>query len=184
MGFHTFDADRADKLEDVSRFRYCSRDELVAHLAVDEEAVVADLGSGTGFYTDEVAPFVGSIYAVDVQSEMHDYYRSKGVPENVDLITSDIESLPFETGELDGAFSTMTFHEFVSPESLRELHRVTAEGGRVAVVDWTAQGTGDAGPPLDERYDAAVTTEKFHDADFDVVHSRERPDTFVVVAEV
>jgi len=182
MGFHTFDVDRADELEDVSRFRYCSRDELVGHMAVGPEAVVADLGSGTGFYTDEVAPFVGSVYAVDVQPEMHDRYRAKGLPENVDPVTSDVASLPLADGELDAAFSTMTFHEFATPESLRELDRVTADGGRVVTVDWTAQGTGDPGPPLDERYDAATAVEKFRAAGFTIDHSVERPDTFVVVA--
>ncbi|MFC6976775.1 class I SAM-dependent methyltransferase [Halomicroarcula sp. GCM10025709] len=184
MGFHTFDADRADNLEDVSRFRYCSRDELIGHMAVGREAVVADLGSGTGFYTDEIAPFVGTVYAVDVQQAMHDYYRSKGLPENVEPVTSDIASLPFADGELDAAVSTMTFHEFATPESLAELHRVTADGGRVVVADWTARGTGDAGPPLDERYDAAVAAEQFRDAGFTVTHEMERPDTFVVVATV
>ena len=182
MGFHTFDVDRADDLEDVSRFRYCSRDERVGGMAVGRDAVVADLGSGTGFYTDEIAPFVGTVYAVDVQAAMHDYYRSKGLPENVEPVTSDVASLPFADDELDAAVSTMTFHEFATPESLGELHRVTAPGGRVVVVDWTAQGTGEPGPPRDERYDAAIAAEKFEDAGFTIEQERERPDTFVVVA--
>ena len=48
MGYHTFDVDRADALEDPDRFRYCSAEELIAALAVSPDAVVADLGSGTG----------------------------------------------------------------------------------------------------------------------------------------
>ncbi|MFC7020623.1 MULTISPECIES: class I SAM-dependent methyltransferase [Haloarcula] len=182
MGFHTFDADKAALLDDVSRFRYCSRDELVGHLACDPTATVADLGSGTGFYTDEVAPFVGTVYAVDVQAEMHDWHRGNGVPANVDLVTSDVASLPFDDGHLDAAFSTMTFHEFASPEALTELRRVLADGGRVVTVDWSANGTGDAGPHMDERFSAAETGAQFEAAGFDVPVTQERPDTLLVVA--
>src|SRR6056297_3512960 len=119
MGFHTFDAESADRLEDVSRYRYLSREELVAALgagadgqvSADGDATlgrVADLGSGTGFYTDDVAPFADEVRAVDVQSAMHDRYREKGVPENVEFVTADVGDLPFPDGDLDAAVSTMT----------------------------------------------------------------------------
>lgn len=182
VGFHTFDPDRADKLEDVSRFRFCSREELVGHLHCTRESIVADFGSGTGFYTDEIAPFVGRLYAVDVQSAMHDHYREKGVPSNVSLVTSEIESVPFTDGELDAVFSTMTFHEFASPAALEELARILTDGGRVVIVDWTAAGSGDDGPPLDERYDLDTAIEQFEDAEFEVEFAQERPETFVIVA--
>lgn len=182
MGFHTFDPERAHLLEDVSRFRFCSRDELVGHLECGPESVVADLGSGTGFYTSEVAPFAGTLYAVDVQSEMHDLYRENGVPANVELVTSGIGSLPFDDGHLDATFSTMTFHEYATPDALGELHRVLADGGRAVTVDWSANGTGDEGPPLDERYDVETGVDLFEEAGFDVTFAQERPDTLVIVA--
>ncbi|WP_247000383.1 class I SAM-dependent methyltransferase [Halosolutus gelatinilyticus] len=112
MGFHTYPIERADALEDPSRYRYCSREELLAALDPTPTDVVADLGSGTGFYTDDVAPFVETIYAVDVQSAMHDRYREKGAPENVEFVTSEVSSLPFADDHLDAAFSTMTHHEY------------------------------------------------------------------------
>ncbi len=78
MGFHTFPTDRADKLEDPSRYRFCSREELLEMLDLESDFVVADLGSGTGFYSREVAPFAETLYAVDVQEEMHEYHREVG----------------------------------------------------------------------------------------------------------
>jgi hypothetical protein len=129
MGFHTFDADRAEKLEDEARYRYLSREELVDAVEPDPDEVLADLGSGTGFYTDDVAPFVGAIRAVDLQRAMHDRYREKGPPENVSLVTADVADLPFADAELDGAFSTMTFHEFASETALSEVARVLRPGG-------------------------------------------------------
>ena len=183
MGFHTFDPGRADKLEDVSRYRYLSREELIAALDPEPTDSVADLGSGTGFYTDEVAPFAGDVRAVDLQAEMHELYREKGVPENVALVTADVADLPFADGELDAAFSTMTFHEFASEAALTEVARVLREGGRFVVADWTANGDGESGPPLDERYDQATAVELLEGAGFEVSQADERPETLFVVGQ-
>ena len=183
MGFHTFDPGRADKLEDVSRYRYLSREELVGAIGPEPTDSVADLGSGTGFYTDEVAPFAGDVRAVDLLSEMHELYREKGVPENVALVTADVADLPFADGELDAAFSTMTFHEFASEAALAEVARVLRAGGRFVVADWTANGDGENGPPLDERYDRDAAVELLEGAGFEVVRADERPETLFVVGK-
>jgi len=184
MGFHTYDPDRAENLEDVTRFRYCSREELLEGLGVERtgEATVADVGSGTGFYTDEIAPYVGRMYAVDVQPEMHDHYRANGVPENVSLVTAEAADLPFSDDELDGAFSTMTYHEFASEAALDELRRALAPGAPLVTVDWSATGEGARGPPTDERYDRARAVDHHEAVGFTVERAATRPETFVVVA--
>ena len=191
MGFHTFDPESADKLEDDARYRYLSREELVAALSLDADGseAVADFGSGTGFYTDDVAPFAGEVRAVDLQEEMHELYREKGVPENVSLVTADVGDLPFGDGELDAAFSTMTFHEFAGSggdgESGAEVEiaRVLRDGGRFVVGDWSANGEGERGPPVAERYDRDEAVELLEAAGFEVVRADERPETFLLVAE-
>ncbi|WP_136589173.1 class I SAM-dependent methyltransferase [Salinigranum halophilum] len=181
MAFHTFDADRADDLEKPGRYRFCSREELLDLLAPTSGDVVADLGSGTGFYTDEVAPFVDTLYAVDVQSEMHDRYREKGVPDGVELVTAEVSDLPFPDDTLDAAFSTMTYHEFATDEALAELARVVRPGGRVVTVDWSARGDAVDGPPVDERYGLGDAVTAFADAGFATVRATERRETFVSV---
>lgn len=182
MGFHTYPIDQADALEDPARYRYCSREELLGALDPEPDAVVADLGSGTGFYTDDVAPFVGTLHAVDVQTEMHDTYREKGVPENVSLVTAAIDSLPFDDGRLDAAYSTMTHHEYASDDALAELARVLADGGRLVTVDWSAEGDRESGPPTDERYALGDAVAGLERAGFVIDRARERPETFAVTA--
>ncbi|CAI50152.2 probable S-adenosylmethionine-dependent methyltransferase [Natronomonas pharaonis DSM 2160] len=184
MGHHTFDSDRAAQLEEAGRrYRYLSRDELLGALAPDGDEVVADLGSGTGFYTDDIAPHVGGVHAVDIQEQMHEFYREKGVPENVSLVTSGIADLPFEPGALDAAVSTMTYHEFASDEALAELTRVLADGGRFVVADWRAGGNGEAGPPLDERYSATAAADALAAAGFERRREETRPETFLLVVQ-
>ena len=201
MAFHTFDIEKADRLDDPERYRFCSREELVAALdlaadAADDradtddaaeatdatDATVADLGSGTGFYTDDVAPYAGHVYGVDIQSEMHDLYREKGVSENVTLVTSGIEMLPFDDDALEAAFSTMTYHEFATPAALAELARVLAPGGRLVTVDWARDGDGADGPPVAERFTSVEAATTMREAGFTIVSASLRRETFAIIA--
>ncbi|WP_434521671.1 class I SAM-dependent methyltransferase [Halorubrum sp. AS12] len=182
MGFHTFDADQAERLERPDRYRWVSAEEVVGPLIETDAEVVADLGSGTGFYTDDVAARVETVYGVDVQPEIHDRYREKGTPANVELVASDVADLPFADDELDGAFSTMTYHEFASPDAIAEIARVLREDGRLVVFDWSADGDGDHGPPVDERFTAGDARDALVDAGFDVARAETRTETFALVA--
>ncbi|MDQ2052863.1 class I SAM-dependent methyltransferase [Natronolimnohabitans sp. A-GB9] len=182
MGFHTFPTDRADALEDPSRYRFCSREELVEMLALESDDVVADLGSGTGFYSREVAPFVETLYAVDVQEEMHERHREEGVSESVELVAAGVGSLPFADDELDAAFSIMTHHEYADDETMAELARVIRPGGRLVTVDWSATGSGEDGPSVDERFGPDDVTNHLEAADFTVERVHDRPETLAVVA--
>jgi ubiquinone/menaquinone biosynthesis C-methylase UbiE len=179
MGYHTFDPERADKLEEDDRYRWCSGEELLTQISPDETATVADLGSGTGFYTDVVSPHVDTVHAVDVQPEMHERYEQKGVPSNVTLVEASIEELPLEDDALDVAFSTMTYHEFSGEDSMAELARVVRPGGRLVTVDWTASGSGQAGPPLAERHTLDHAVAEITTAGFTVDQAVSRTETFV-----
>ncbi|MFC7141702.1 class I SAM-dependent methyltransferase [Halosimplex aquaticum] len=181
MGHHTFPAEDADRLEDAARrYRHCSAEELLWAIDPDAGDRVVDLGSGTGFYTDDVAPHVGEVYAVDVQAAMHDRYREKGVPENVTLVTSGADELPFDDDALDAAFATMTYHELPG-SAVAEVARVLRPGGQFAVVDWSAEGAGASGPPVEERYDADHAAAALRDAGFAIEFRATRSETFVLV---
>ncbi len=182
MGFHTFDPDEVERLTGSDRFRFCSREELLEPLPRGPEAAVVDLGSGVGFYTDELAPFVGRLHALDLQPEMHEHYRERGVPDNVVLETAAADALPFGDDAIQGAVSTMTFHESTTEAAMTELARVLRAGAPAVVVDWSRDGRGGAGPPLDERFDAARAREFFESAGFEVRLASERSETFRVVA--
>lgn len=182
MDQHTFDPGGADHLEDVSRYAYLSIDELLAAIDPDPDATVADLGSGTGFYTRSVAPHVGRILAIDLQADMHAAFADHGVPVNVDRVTAIVDAVPVRTDALDGVYSTMTYHEFAGADARAELARIVRPEGRLAIADWSAAGTGERGPPLSGRYDAATVAEHLEDAGFDVDRAVDRRETLVVVA--
>ena len=182
MGYHTFDVNRAEGLEDPDRYRWVSAEELIGAVEPVGDDVVADLGSGTGFYTDDVAPHVCSVYAVNLQAEMHEFYQEKGSPDTVEFVESDVADLPLTDDALDAAFSTMTYHEFASDDAVAELTRVLRSDGRLVIFDWSAEGDGENGPPTNERFGVGDTAEALKAAGFEVVRADTRTETFVLVA--
>ncbi|MFB6096790.1 MAG: class I SAM-dependent methyltransferase [Haloferacaceae archaeon] len=175
--------EKADRLEDPIQYRYLSAEDVYTLLEPEPDWVVADLGSGTGFFTDEVAPWVELVYAVDIHQAMQDAYREKGVPDNVELVTTDVSFLPFDGGDLDAALSLRTFHHGVA-DALEEIARVIRPGGRLVVVDWSATGAGDRdrGPDPEDCYDLATAQSLLLEAGFEIRSARERRETFAVVA--
>lgn len=175
-------ADRMERLEDPDTFRYLSGEELRALLNPAPDWTVADLGSGTGLYTAELAPVVETLYAVDIRQQMHERYRSNGIAENVELLTADMAALPFSRNKLDGAVSTRTFHHGLD-ESLDEVARSMRPGGRLVIVDWSSTGAGEREKGRDEEYFDPVTVQSLLlEAGFTIQLARERRETFVVVA--
>lgn len=184
MGFHTFDAAGADRLSDPERYQWCSVEELLTLLAPHEAATVLDLGSGTGFYTDDVARQAGTVVAVDIQPAMHARYGDAGMPSNVRPVTAAIRDLPLAADAVDAVFSTMTYHEFADDAAMAEIARVLRPGGRLLTVDWSRNGSGVAGPPLDERYDLANAVEAASKVGLTVDHAVSRTETFVCRARL
>lgn len=182
-GYET--GEKADRLEEASQYRYLSAEEVFGLLQPEPAWTVADLGSGTGFYTDDVAPTVERVYAVDLHEAMQDAYREKGVPSNVELVTSDVRDLPLEDDAVDAALSLRTFHHGVA-DALSEVGRVLRPGGRFVVVDWSATGTGDRdrGPDPADCYDVAEAAGLLLDAGFRVRDATDRRETFAIVASL
>lgn len=182
MGHHVFDPSNAERLEDPARFRFCSREELLQHLPRNSDSRILDVGSGSGFYTEELAPFLGNVVGLDLHHTMHTRYVDRGVADNVSLVTGEAESLPFRDETFDGVVSTMTFHESATNDSLEELHRTMRKDAPVVIVDWSGNGGGEAGPPTDERYDVIEACRLLVTAGFTIRIAAERTETFLVVA--
>ena len=127
------DSKRAEMLEKEDRYRILSREEILGEIEKGE--TVADIGSGTGFFTDDMAETAGKVYGVDFQEGMHQYYREKGLPENVELIHSKASKVELEG--LDIVFSILSLHEIDLEKTLEKLSDALKEDGKVFIVDWS-----------------------------------------------
>ena len=174
---HIIDAEKAGKLEDESRYRFLSREQLLKH--IDKGDTVIEIGSGTGFYTDDLAEKAGKVYAIDFQKEMHEYYREKGIPENVELVHSKASDIDIE--EADTIVSIFSFHEIDAEKALKQFSEVLEKSGKLLIIDWSREGSVENGPPLDKRFNAEEAS-KLVSGFFEVEKAVEREDTFLVEA--
>ena len=101
---------------------------------------VLEVGPGTGYYTLDVAEWVGpdgSVDILDLQQEMLDHTMRRGGERNLDNINptqADATALPFEDGTYDAAYLVTVLGEIPDQDAaLRELARVLKPGGRLVV---------------------------------------------------
>jgi ubiquinone/menaquinone biosynthesis C-methylase UbiE len=104
---------------------------------------VADLGSGSGYFTLRLARAVGPegrVYAVDVDPEMNEYLKQRVAQEglaNVEVILGRFEDPLLPDGGVDLVLVVDTYHHLEDrPAYFRNLQRDLAPGGRVAVIDF------------------------------------------------
>lgn len=183
-----FPAQHAHRLNDTRRLHDQVSEKDLAHLLeLRGTEDIADLGSGTGFYTDRIAALTtGTVYALEVQPEMNVAYRERGVPANVRLVLGDMTAFTLPPASIDVACTIATWHEVGEDFDLPGLLEILRPQGRLVVVDWRrdADSLG-GGPPVNLRYTkeevaaelapffAEITTENVGYSMFAVVARRE-----------
>ncbi len=116
---------------------------VVASLGIEPGDRVADLGSGSCYFTLRLAEAVGPtgrVYAVDVDAAMNEYLRERvkeaGV-RNVEVIDGKFEDPLLPDGRIDLIFSANTYHHLQDrSEYFRNVRRDLALGGRIAIIDY------------------------------------------------
>ena len=117
-----------------------TRERLKEVLAVSPGERILEVGPGTGYYTLDVAEWLGERGAVDildVQQEMLDHTMGRAAERGVTNVTptqSDATQMPYEDATFDGAYLVTVLGEIPDQDAaLRELARVVKPGGRVVV---------------------------------------------------
>lgn len=143
--------------------------------------VVADVGTGTGFYARQMARRVmpgGRVYAVDIQPEMLELLRELVEQEGVDGVVpvlSEPDDPELPPGELDWILLADVYHEIAEPEPvLARLREALAPGGRVALLEYRVEdGSGDH-IKADHAMSVRQVLSEWKPAGFELVDLRER----------
>jgi ubiquinone/menaquinone biosynthesis C-methylase UbiE len=111
----------------------------LAALGLNRDDVLLDLGCGTGAAIREAAPAVRRAVGFDLSREMIAKARTlaAGIA-NVEFREGDVTSpLPFSDDEFTAIVCTTAFHHFPKPlDTISEMSRVLAPGGRVVIADF------------------------------------------------
>ena len=101
---------------------------------------ILEVGPGTGYYTLEVAEWVGSeggVDILDIQRDMLDHTMRRAAEEGIENITpteADARAMPYEDGTFDAAFLVTVLGEVPDQDAaVRELSRILRPGGRLVV---------------------------------------------------
>lgn len=134
-----FFASSAAQWDKVRAELFGARTELFALVGLLEpDAVVADVGCGTGQLSEVIAPFVRQVVAVDESAAMLKAAKARlAALENVELRAGSIEALPIDAGTVDVAVLSLVLHYVTDPVAvLAGIRRALApRGGKLLLVD-------------------------------------------------
>ncbi|MDX1623990.1 MAG: class I SAM-dependent methyltransferase [Gemmatimonadota bacterium] len=159
-GDRLFDPARARRLDDPDRPSWLPPAEVLSRLEPAPGEVVADVGSGTGYFALPLAERVeageGRVIALELQPEMMERLVEKiargGAPPVVEPVRARAEALPLVDGSVDLVLLAGLWHELEEPVAVaREARRVVRSGGRIGVLDWRPDVERPPGPPIEHR---------------------------------
>lgn len=190
-----FPFEKAHKLDDEGRKTRQSPDPIIEALDLAADAVLLDLGTGTGYFALPIAERIahlggeGKVLAVDVEPRMLEIVKSRAADAGLEdiivpLLIEDTgaAALPVDEGAASRALLANIYHELPDrAASLRELHRVVRPEGLVLVVDWDPIGTTENGPPLDHRVARHVVVQELTEAAFESVSTLDLYEDFYAV---
>jgi ubiquinone/menaquinone biosynthesis C-methylase UbiE len=161
---HIFDTHKWQRMESPERVERLDPPTMIGRLGLHHGMHVADLGSGTGLFTIELAKAVGPtgrVFALDQSEEMRQVMLEKGLPPMVRVMAVDLHhDLPLPEGSLDCCFIAFVLHEITPPEHMvAQMHHVLRHGGKVAVLEFLDEAPDGAGPPKARRIGATKLTD-------------------------
>jgi arsenite methyltransferase len=136
---NTYFAQVAGQWDDIRAgyFTENMRDAAIAKARVPAGAVVADVGTGTGFVAAGLAPLAAKVYGFDASAAMPDVARRNlAAFSNVEFREAPGDRLPLPDGTLDGVFANMYLHHAPEPPAaLKEMARELKPGGVLCLTD-------------------------------------------------
>ena len=115
-------------------------DGILKNISYTKEMNILDFGSGTGLLTQEIAPYVKSITAVDMSVSMNKMLRAKTESFACDLEVLELditkEDYSSKISNIDSIISSMTIHHIKNTEDLlQKFYDILNENGTIALAD-------------------------------------------------
>ena len=126
-------------------------DEVVANMSLAPDAVVADIGAGSGYFSFRIAKLVpqGKVMAVDIQPEMLQIIADRMEAENItniDRVLGEVDNPNLPPESIDAALMVDAYHEFSHPfEMIDGIYRALKPGGRIFLLEYRGE---DASVPI------------------------------------
>jgi predicted methyltransferase len=133
--------------EGIARDSWQLPERVIQSLEIQPGARVADLGSGSGYFTFRLARTVGptgKVYAVDVDEGLNrDLLQraQKGGFENIETIQATPEDPLLPVSGVDWIFSVNTYHHLQNrARYFTGVKKYLRAGARIAIIDFNEEG--------------------------------------------
>ena len=152
-------------LERSTREREERTDLVVKNMDLAKDAVVADIGAGSGYFTFRISRRVprGKVLAVDIQQEMLDIIerRKESVgTSNIETVLGTPTDPNLPLNSVDAALLVDAYHEFSDPrDMMTALVDALRPGGRVFLVEYREEDPDVPILPLHKMSEAQVRLE-------------------------
>lgn len=163
-------AEYARILEDPKRDAWQKPHVVVMSLKLRPDEVVADIGSGTGYFARRFARHAAKVYAVDIDEKL--LKRSQeGAPANLETVLAAPDDPRLPAGGVDTIFFCDVLHHIGNrPAYYAKLARALKPGGRIVIVDFHKKAL-PVGPPESMKLADDDVTAEFQAAGFRLVES-------------
>jgi len=144
----------AQEFDDPKRDAWQKPHEVIQALALKPDAVIADIGSGTGYFSVRLAHMVpkGRVYGVDIEPDMVRYLAERAKRDGLKnlIAVTGAPGDPLLPEKVDLILMVDTFHHIEDRDRyFRTLHDSLKPGGRIAIIDFRMDSP--AGPPKSAR---------------------------------
>ena len=164
-------------LERTDREKEEAPTKAIALLDLAPDAIIADIGAGSGYYSFRIAPLIpkGKVIAVDIQQEMLDYLKKEAEARkitNVEPHLGAIDSIQLPANAIDAVLFVDAYHEFSHPaEMLKSIHNALKPGGKIYLLEFRAE---DPRVPIKalHKMSAAQATKEFETLGFSFVENK------------
>jgi len=132
-------------LERTDREKEEAPSKAVALLDLAPDAVLADIGAGSGYYSFRIARKLpqGEVVAVDIQPEMLDFLKAESAKQGVKNVRPHlgaIDDVRLPPASIDAALMVDAYHEFDHPvEMLASLRSALKPKGRIYLLEYRAE---------------------------------------------
>lgn len=186
MAGHRFNPEKAGKLVSSERYEKLPPDEIMADFHIEEGDIVADLGSGNGFFTIPFAKKTGeTVYALDIEPKMLEMLKERAIDEgvtNIEYVESNLDEIKLEDSSVHHAFISFVLHEVPDiKRTLSEIKRILKPEGSVIAVEWEAIEE-EAGPPLHHRISSENLKHIFEENGFEVIKNKHQNQSNYITA--